>query len=252
MIATRVIPVLLWGEFGAVKGRQFDPSRRIGAMMDRIRTYEQREIDELILLDVVPGLTGRGPRFDEIRQFTTELFCPLTVGGGVRSVDDVRRLLAAGADKVAICTGAIEAPELVAACARKFGRQAIVGAVDVRGGRVFSHCGTQPANIDPDIWAKVLDRIGAGEILLTSIDRDGTLAGYDLDLIKDVAAAVSVPVVAAGGAGTYDHMVAALAAGAHAVAAGAMFCFTDATPTGARDYLAAAGYVTRQPSRRRA
>jgi cyclase len=176
---------------------------------------------------------------------------PLTVGGGVRSVDDVRRLLQVGADKIALNTAAIETPELVRQLAERFGSQCVVVSIDARRKadgthEVFSHSGTRPTGRAPAELARQLESLGAGEILLTSIDRDGTLEGYDLELIRGVSAAVSIPVIASGGAGSYQHMADALTVGgASAVAAAAMFHFTEQTPLEAKRYLASVGLRVR-------
>lgn len=162
---------------------------------------------------------------------------PLTVGGGVRTLDHFRQLLAAGADKVAINTAAVETPDLIDAAANKFGAQAVVVSIDVSAGQVVTNCGKVPAGRDPIDWARIVDQRGAGEILLNSVERDGTLSGYDLELIQAVSEAVSIPVVACGGAGCYEHLREGLAAGAHAVAAAAMWHFTDQRPSEAAEYL---------------
>jgi cyclase len=214
-------------------------------MDDRLRVIERRDVDELIILDVAATPENRGPRFDEISRFCENLFCPVTVGGGVRNVNDIARLLRSGADKVAVNTVAIERPELVSEAAQRFGSQAIVASIDVRGGLVASCCGSVDTDRPPVAWAHELEHRGAGEILLTSVDRDGTLSGYDLDLIEEIAGAVSIPVIACGGCGSYEHMHQALSAGAHAVAAGAMFQFTETTPKGASRHLKAEGFHTR-------
>jgi cyclase len=201
-------------------------------MDDRLRVIERRDVDELIILDVAATPENRGPRFDEISRFCENLFCPVTVGGGVRNVNDIARLLRSGADKVAVNTVAIERPELVSEAAQRFGSQAIVASIDVRGGLVASCCGSVDTDRPPVAWAHELDR-------------DGTLSGYDLDLIEEIAGAVSIPVIACGGCGSYEHMHQALSAGAHAVAAGAMFQFTETTPKGASRHLKAEGFHTR-------
>src|SRR5262245_53986968 len=175
-IATRVIPVLLFNEHGCVKGQRFNPGRCIGSIHDRLRLIERRDVDELILLDISATPNNRGPRFEEISQLCENLFCPVTVGGGVRSVADVGRLLRSGADKVAIKTAALRNPRLIYEAAKKFGNQALVISIDSFSGG-FSAIS----------WAKEVESRGAGEILLQSIDRDGTLGGYDLDLIREVS-----------------------------------------------------------------
>lgn len=215
-------------------------------MMDRIRLLNSRNIDELIVLDIAATPSGSGPRFDEVAEFSKSLFMPLTVGGGVRNVDDVRRLLASGADKVAINTAAFEDPSLVESAAKTFGSQAVVVSIDVLDGQVHSHCGGVATGRHAAEWAREAEQRGAGEILLNSVDRDGMLGGFDLELISEVSGAVSIPVIACGGAGSYEHMDAVLKeTKAHAVAAGAMFQFCEATPKGAARYLASQGHHVR-------
>lgn len=233
---------MLWDQHGCVKGRGFDKSRRIGSIEDRIRLLERRDIDELILLDV----SGGSPRFDEVRKLTAPLFCPITVGGGVKSLGDIGQLLACGADKVAINSAALERPAFVDDTARKFGSQAVVVSIDIRGLHIVAHNG-RPEISDrrPGEWAREVESRGAGEILLTSIEHDGSMEGYDLGLVEMVARSVSIPVIACGGCGSYEHMKQALDAGAHAVAAGAMFQFRELTPKGASRYLNDRGYECR-------
>ena len=202
-------------------------------MADRIRLLERRDIDELIILDV----SERAPRYDELSRLCDPLFCPVTVGGGVRDVAGIRRLLAGGADKVAINSAARAAPELITNASAKFGSQSIVISIDAGPGGMAADAAAP--------WAVECERRGAGEILLTSMDHDGMMDGYDLDLIRSVSSAVSIPVIAAGGCGSYDDMVAAMQAGAHAVASGAAFQFKEITPKGAARYLAAHGIATR-------
>jgi cyclase len=226
--------VLLWHDTGCVRGKFFgDHSRRIGSIEDRIRLLERRDIDELIILDV----SGHAPRFEQVKQLCEPLFCPITIGGGIKSIADIRRLLADGADKVAICSEAIERPAFITEAAEKFGSQAITVHI--------VHQAADDGGSRTAVSVKAAEASGAGEILLTSRSRDGTLEGYDLSLIREVAASVNIPVIASGGCGTYQHMQEALDAGAHAVAAGAMFQFREATPKGASRFLDSKGYSTR-------
>ncbi len=245
VLATRVIPVLLFNDRGAVKGKQFKSDRVIGSIRDRLQLLERRDIDELILLDIAATLEGRGPRFEMLADLCSGMFCPVTAGGGIRSHDDIRQLLRCGADKVAINTMAIKAPNTVDDCARRFGSQCITVAIDVSDETVRSHCGRRDTGLDPIEWAGVLEHRGAGEILLTSIDRDGMMCGYDLDLISEVSNAVDIPIIAAGGCGSYQDMQAAIEAGAHAVAVGAFFQFCEATPKEAARYMNGHGIATR-------
>jgi imidazole glycerol-phosphate synthase subunit HisF len=168
-IKTRVIPVLLWDDHGCVKGRGFDKSRRIGSIHDRIRLLERRDIDELIILDV----SQRAPRFEELKEVIAPLFCPVTVGGGVKSLGDIRQLLASGADKVALNSAALERPAFVDEASRKFGAQAIVVAADVRSGKVGVRTGVPASGWDCADYARTVEKLGAGEILLTCVERDG-------------------------------------------------------------------------------
>jgi len=246
MLARRVIPVLLARGHQLVKGERFNSWRSVGHVLQAAKIHQARGVDELIVLDIGATPERRGPDFEFIEKLTSECFMPLTVGGGVRSVEDVRWLLALGADKVAICTAAVANPCLIAECASRFGSQAIVVAIDVSDGRVVTECNGRAWYIGPpEKWAQSCEYNGAGEILLTSVDRDGTLQGYDLELVRRVSEAVSVPVIAAGGCSGYEDMRLAIEAGASAVAAGALFQFTDATPRGAAEYLAAHGIEAR-------
>lgn len=214
--------------------------------MDRVRLLDRRDVDELIILDVSATPNNRGPRFEEVTHLCENLFMPVTVGGGVRDEHDIRRLLAGGADKVAINTVAVERPEIIERAARRFGNQAVVVSIDVRDGYVATHNGTTNTGRTPVAWAREVEDRGAGEILLTSIERDGTLEGYDLDLVSAVSDSVSIPVVAAGGCGSYAHIAEVLSqTNAHAVAVGAAFQFCDITPKGAARYLHEQGFQVR-------
>jgi cyclase len=234
-----------------VKGKRFDSWRSVGVAAQAVRVYAARSVDELVLLDIAATEEGRGPDLVLISEFSEVLFTPITVGGGVRQVEDTRRLLHAGADKIAVNTAAVEVPDLVRKMSDKVGAQGIVVGIDAKRSpdgaswKVYTHGGRTATGLDAVEWAQQMNKAGAGEILLTSIDREGTLLGYDLDLIRAVSNAVDTLVVAHGGCGTYEHMHQALEAGAHAVAAGAMFQFTDQTPKGAAQYLAQHGVEVR-------
>lgn len=244
MLATRVIPVILCRGRTLVKGKQFNAWRSVGVAAQAVRIQQSRGVDELCLLDIGATPEGRGPDLSLVEELSEVCFMPLAVGGGVKSVEDVRALLAAGADKVVIGTAACES-NLVRKAADVVGCQAIIVSIDVKERAVWKCCGKVKMWDNPDgvlrpvQWAREMVSLGAGEILLTAIDREGTLDGYDLDLIREVSAAVDIPVIANGGCGTYEHMRQAIEAGASAVAAGAMFQFTDATPRGAAEYLGA-------------
>ncbi len=246
MLKVRVIPTLLWKRFGLVKGVGFDSWRRVGPVLPAVKVYNQREVDELILVDIMAHLSDDEPDFESIDEFGQDCFVPLTVGGGITRIDQVQRLLRAGADKVSINTATYDNPGLVTEIAKRHGAQCVVASIDVRCDgdgrwRCFSHAGQQDTGRDVSAWCRELEDRGAGEILITSIERDGTLQGYDLALIESVVRQVNVPVIASGGAGNYGHMVAAVTqAGASAVAAASMFHFTEQTPSGAKDALACA------------
>ena len=251
MLKVRVIPTLLWKQFGLVKGVGFDSWRRIGPVLPAVKVYNQREVDELVLVDIVANQSDNGPDFESIDEFGQDCFVPLTVGGGIVRIEQVQRLLRAGADKVAINTAAYAQPDLISQIASRHGAQCVVASIDVRvqDGRwsCFSHSGKQTTNRQAVAWARELEDRGAGEILITSIERDGTMQGYDLPLIEAVVCAVKIPVIASGGAGNYQHMVDAVnQAGASAVAAASLFHFTEQTPAGAKAALAEAGIQVRQ------
>lgn len=251
MLKVRVIPTLLWKQFGLVKGASFDSWRRVGPVLPAIKVYNQREVDELVLVDIVAHQSDDDPDFESIDEFGQDCFVPLTVGGGITRIEQVQRLLRAGADKVSVNTAAYARPELVTEISRRHGVQSVVVSIDVRaqhgGWNCFSHAGRQPTGRDVRAWARELEDRGAGEILITSIERDGTMQGYDLALIEAVVRSVGIPVIASGGAGNYQHMVdAVIQAGASAVAAASIFHFTEQTPAGAKAALAAAGVPVRQ------
>ncbi len=243
MLKVRVMPTLLFKNFGLVKGVRFDSWRPIGSVMQAIKVYNMREVDELVFLDISATSEGRPPDFETVDEIADECFIPLTVGGGVRRIDDVGRLLQVGADKVAINTAAIQTPDLIRLVADKYGSQCVVASIDAKklpNGQyeVCTHSGTQATGKDPVTIAREVEALGAGEILLTSIDRDGTMTGYDVKLIRDVSDAVSVPVIASGGAGNYEHMASAIIQGkASAVAAASIFHFTQQTPLEAKRFL---------------
>jgi cyclase len=202
-----------------------------------MKLHGRRGVDELCLLDITATAEGRTPDVGLVRELSEELFIPLTVGGGVRSCQDIDALLRAGADKVSIGSAAIEVRGLVTEASERFGKQAIVASIDAKGKTCAYRSGSRQMTHGPKAWARWMEGQGAGEILLTSVDRDGTLGGYDLDLIREVSAATSIPVIASGGCGSYADMLAAIHAGADAVAAGAVFAFTDCTPRGAAKFL---------------
>ncbi len=252
MLKVRVIPTLLWKDFGLVKGVGFDSWRRVGTVLPAIKVYNTREVDELILVDITATGEAREPDYESVAEFSAECFVPLTVGGGIRTLDHITRLLHAGADKVSINSAAYENPALITEAANRFGAQCIVASLDVRrlpsgSQECFSQSGAKPTGKKPADWAREVESLGAGEILLTSIERDGTMQGYDLELIQQVTSVVRIPVIASGGAGNYDHLVAAIQTGkASAVAAASIFHFTQQTPLEAKRHLENAGFPVRR------
>jgi len=244
------MPTLLYKNTTLVKGVGFDSWRRVGSAMQAVKVYNMREVDELVFLDIAATREGRPPDFDLVDDLADECFMPLAVGGGIRSLDDVRRLLQVGADKIVVNTAAVSRPELIREIANRFGNQCVVVSIDAKkssnkGYEVYIESGTQPAGLSPVALAQRVESAGAGEILITSVDRDGTMDGYDIDLISQVEKAVSIPVIASGGAGSYAHMAEALSAGASALAAASMFHFTEQTPREAKLYLHKRGFATR-------
>lgn len=251
MLKTRILPTLLFKDVGLVKGVGFDSWRRVGSAMQAVKVYNMREVDELLFFDISATPDNRRPDFRQIEELAAECFMPMTVGGGVRSVDDIRELLKVGADKVAINTGAVETPRLISEGASNFGTQCIVVGIDVKasptGWQVYTHCGSRPTGLDPVAHARAVEALGAGEIVLTSIDRDGTMTGYDVEITRRIAEAVSIPVIASGGAGNYGHMAEVLRhSKAAAVAAASIYHFTEQTPKEAKAFLRDHGFTVRQ------
>nr|WP_295885539.1 AglZ/HisF2 family acetamidino modification protein [uncultured Devosia sp.] len=230
MLKTRVIPTLLLRGEGLVKTTGFRDPKYVGDPINAIKIFNDKEVDELILLDITATNAAKGPAFDTIADIAGECFMPVAYGGGISTVEQIRRILGIGIEKVVINSAAIKNPDLIATAAREFGNQAVVVSIDVKKtllGRyeVRSHSGTKGTGLDPAVWARQVQDLGAGEIMLTSIERDGTMRGYDLDLVRKVSQATNVPLIAAGGAGKITDFGAAVASGADAVAAGAMFVF---------------------------
>lgn len=252
MLKVRVIPTLLWKNFGLVKGVGFDSWRRVGPVLPAIKVYNTREVDELILVDILAHKGADDPDFESINEFGQDCFVPFTVGGGITRIDQVQKLLRAGADKVSINTAAYQHPGLITEIAKRHGVQCVVASIDARrdgDGKYlcYSHAGQVQTRYEVAEWAREVEARGAGEILITSVERDGTMQGYDLSLIETVVNAVNIPVIASGGAGNYAHMVEAVVqGGASAVAAASIFHFTEQTPAGAKAALAAAGVPARE------
>ena len=216
MVKKRVIPCLDVAGGRVVKGVRFENLRELGDPIELAARYSELGADELVFLDITATLEGRGPMLELIGRAAEELAIPFTVGGGVSGLEDARALLRAGADKVAVNRAAFEQPAVLTALAQEFGAQAVVCAIDARAGEVVTHAGSRPRGRDAVEWAREAVAHGAGELLLTSIDADGTRAGYDLELTGAVAGAVDVPVIASGGAGEAAHLADAFAAGAEA------------------------------------
>ena len=216
MVKKRLIPCLDVARGRVVKGVRFESLRDVGDPVELATRYSELGADELVFLDITATIEGRGPTLKLVERAAAELTIPFTVGGGVAGLDDARALLRAGADKVAVNRAAVDDPTMLNALAHEFGAQAVVCAVDARSGEVVTHGGRTPRGLDAVQWAADAAGRGAGEILLTSIDADGTRSGYDLELTREVADAVDVPVVASGGAGEARHLGDAFAAGAEA------------------------------------
>ncbi len=251
MLKLRIIPCLDVKDGRVVKGVQFEDLRDAGDPVEQARIYDRAGADELCFLDITASHERRGILLDVVRRTAEHCFMPLTVGGGVREVEDIRALLLAGADKVSINTAAVRNPAFVEEAARRFGSQCIVVAIDARrvsGNRweIFTHGGRQPTGLDAVEFARTVVERGAGEILLTSMDRDGTRSGFDLALTRSVSDAVSVPVIASGGVGTLDHLVEGAREGrANAVLAASIFHFGEHSLAEAKTHLAAAGLPVR-------
>lgn len=247
----RIIPTLLMRGSGLVKSVQFANWRRIGSLTQAINVYRSRDVDELVFLDIDATPSGAGPDLEVIAEAATRLSVPLAVGGGISSVRTAEAVLRTGVEKVVVNTAVHARPSLVDDLAETFGSQSVVVAIDVRRDtdgtpRCFSRGATEPTGRDPVAWAAELESRGAGELLLSAVDRDGLMQGYDLELIRTVTAAVGIPVIASGGAGKYEHLRDAVTSGgASAVAAASIFHFTELTPDGARRYLAEAGLDVR-------
>jgi cyclase len=262
VLAKRVIPCLDVHAGRVVKGVQFVDLVDAGDPVELAAFYDREGADEVVFLDITASHEGRETMLEVARATAESVFIPLTVGGGARGIDDVRRLLRAGADKVSINTAAVERPELLTEGAEEFGVQCMVCAVDARrrpggnganggnggkGWEVFTHGGRRPTGIDAVEWAARAEALGAGEILLTSMDRDGTRDGYDIDLLRAVNEAITVPLVASGGAGKLDHFSAAISdGGADAVLAASLFHFGELRVAEVKEHMALAGIPVRR------
>ncbi|MGH9264617.1 MAG: imidazole glycerol phosphate synthase subunit HisF [Acidimicrobiales bacterium] len=255
MRAVRVIPCLDVDGGRVVKGVNFVDLRDAGDPVELAARYDAEGADELVFLDITASSDARQTMVDVARRTAETVFIPFTVGGGIRSVDDARALLRAGADKVGVNTAAVERPQLVGELSAEFGAQCVVVAIDAeawpsgrerRAWRVYTHGGRTPTDLDAVAWAQECERLGAGEILLTSMDRDGTRGGYDLSMTRAVCDAVGIPVIASGGVGSLDHLAdGALEGGADAVLAASIFHFAEHSVRQAKEHLAARGVPVR-------
>lgn len=242
MLARRIIPCLDIHEGRTAKGRRFLDLRDAGDPLELALRYAADGADEIVLLDIAATHEGRGTLLDLVRRLGAAIDIPFTVGGGIRSADDVARVLDAGADKVSINSAAVADPDLVSRCAARVGSQSVVVAIDLfegnGGWRIATHGGRQQTEIDAIDWARAMVERGAGELLVTSIDRDGTCAGYDTRLLERLAAAVRVPLIASGGAGSPEHLVEAATAGADGFLVASMLHFGETTVARLKNYLA--------------
>ena len=251
MLKTRIIPCLDVHDGRVVKGVNFINLVDAGDPVEQARVYDEQGADEICFLDITASSEDRDTLYNVVSQTAQQCFMPLTVGGGVRSIEDVRKLLIAGADKVSINTAAINRPEVVSEASEKFGRQCIVVAIDAKhnqsdGYQIFTHGGRTSTGINAIDWAKRVVELGAGEILLTSMDRDGTGNGFDIGLTKKISESVSVPVIASGGVGNLDHMVEGIRDGmASAVLAASIFHFGKYSIAEAKKYMRNAGLNVR-------
>lgn len=250
MLAKRIIPCLDVDRGRVVKGVHFVDIRDAGDPVENAELYNKQGADEIIFLDITASSDRRDIIIDVVEKTAEQVFVPLTVGGGIRNLDDIRRLLRAGADKVSINTAAVESPDLVREAADRFGSQCIVVAIDAKARNssweVFIHGGRTPAGLDVLEWAKKMEELGAGEFMLTSMDRDGTKEGYDLRLTRTVSDLVNIPVIASGGVGTLEHLYEGLTDGrADAVLAASIFHYNEFTVGDVKAYLKGRGVNVR-------
>ncbi|MEC8462202.1 MAG: imidazole glycerol phosphate synthase subunit HisF [Pseudomonadota bacterium] len=253
MLKARIIPCLDVKDGRTVKGVNFVDLVDAGDHVEQAKFYGEQGADELTFLDITASHENRDTIFDVVNRTAEQCFMPLTVGGGVRQVEDIRKLLLAGADKVSINTAAVHRPEFVGEAAEKFGSQCIVVAIDARSTgpnrwEIFTHGGRESTGIDAIDWAGKMANLGAGEILLTSMDRDGTRSGFDIELTRALSDSVQIPVIASGGVGTLDHLVEGIRDGhASAVLAASVFHFGEYSIIEAKAHMAAAGVAVRPP-----
>ena len=250
MLAKRIIPCLDVKNGRVVKGTQFVDLKDAGDPVENATAYDQQGADEIAFLDITASYEKRDILIDIVRRTAEEIFIPLTVGGGVRSLEDIRKLLKAGADKVSINTAAVKDPYLIERTSKRFGSQCIVIAIDAKrkgeSWEVYTHGGRVPTEIDAVLWAKRVDEMGAGEILLTSMDRDGTKDGYDIELTRTISEQVGIPVIASGGVGTLEHLYEGLILGkASAVLAASIFHYREYTIFQVKSFLKEKGVAVR-------
>jgi len=250
MLAKRIIPCLDVKNGRVVKGIQFVNLRDAGDPVENARAYDEQGADEIAFLDITASSDERDILLDVVRKTAEEIYIPLTVGGGVRRLEDIRNLLNAGADKVSVNTAAVKDPSFVERASKRFGSQCIVIAIDAKrkgeGWEVFTHGGRTPTGIDAVAWASKMEEMGAGEILLTSMDRDGTKDGYDIDLTRTIAEATSIPVIASGGVGNLEHLYEGLVLGkASAVLAASIFHYREYSIAQVKSFLRNRGVVVR-------
>jgi len=244
VLTVRIIPCLDVDAGRVVKGTKFVNLRDAGDPVVVAERYNKEGADELVFLDITASAQNRPITLDVVRQTAEKVFIPLTVGGGIRGIADIRKLLSAGADKVSLNTAAVEQPQLVKLSSRKFGTQCIVVAIDAKregsselSWRVYTHGGRRESRLDAISWARRVEELGAGEILLTSMDADGTKDGYDLELVRAVSRAVRIPVIASGGAGALEHFAQGYRAGASALLAASLFHYRELTIPKLKQYL---------------
>ncbi len=250
MLKVRIIPTLLYKDFSLVKGIGFDSWRRIGPILPAVKIFNSREVDELIFLDITSTNKGINPDYESISELSKFCFVPLTVGGGINSIEQVDKIIEIGADKVSINSACYENPQIISDVANRFGKQCVVASIDVRFENnewiCYKNSGLKRTNKTPLEWAKELESLGAGEILITSIDRDGLMKGYDQELISLLANNLRIPVVASGGAGPFDDLyVAVTNSKASALAAASIFQFTQNTPNDIKKFLKRKGVPVR-------
>ena len=243
MLKIRIIPTLLWNGSELVKGEKFDNQRRIGSVLPAIKVYNMRKVDELILLDIMATQENRLIDCAQVADFAKECFVPFTVGGGISSIDDIKKILNSGADKVCINSFAYKDPQFIRQASNYFGKQCIVVSIDVLKNSkedyfCYSNSGKKNTGINVVEWVKIVEELGAGEILITSIDRDGTMQGYDFELIKKITNLVNIPIIASGGAANCDDIYEIISkTNISAVSIASIFNFTEVTPLDIKKYL---------------